>query len=65
MPTNPPGGTVFAITAAVLFGIALLLELLGQSIEGFVTPTTMALAGLAFLAVHMAGYGTRSSRRRR
>ena len=56
---------MFAITAAVLFGIALLLELLGQSIEGFVTPTTLALAGLAFLAVHMAGYGSRSGRRRR
>ena len=56
---------MFAIIAAVLFGIALLLELLGQSIEGFVTPTTLTLAGLIFVAVHMAGYGVRSGRRRR
>lgn len=56
---------MFAIIAAVLFGIALLLELLGTSIEGVITPNTLALLGLVFVAVHMAGYGTGWGRRTR
>lgn len=49
---------MFATIAAVLFGLALLLELLGESIQGLVTPRTLALAGLLFVALHVAGYGT-------
>ncbi|PSK97302.1 hypothetical protein CLV63_10820 [Murinocardiopsis flavida] len=56
---------MFATIAAVLFGIALLLELLGTSIEGLITPTTLALLGLVFVAVHLAGYGTGWPRRSR
>jgi hypothetical protein len=55
---------VFATIAAVLFGLALLLELLGESIAGLITTTSLALAGLIFLALHVAGYGTGWGRRR-
>ncbi|WP_159942665.1 MULTISPECIES: hypothetical protein [unclassified Nocardiopsis] len=49
---------MFATIAAILFGLALLLELLGESIQDLVTPRALALAGLLFLALHVAGYGT-------
>lgn len=50
---------MFATIAAVLFGLALLLNLLGESI-GIVGPTTLMLAGLLFLALHlMPGFGRR------
>ncbi|WP_211715360.1 hypothetical protein [Nocardiopsis sp. MG754419] len=55
---------MFATIAAVLFGIALLLEIIGQSYPDLVTPWTLTLAGLLFLALHSAGYGTRTGRRR-
>jgi hypothetical protein len=58
---------MFATLAAVLFGIALLLELLGESIQGLITPRTLSLAGLFFVSLHLAGYGTAwwGGRRRR
>lgn len=56
---------MFAIIAAVLFGIAVLFEILGLSIEGIVTTTTLMLTGLVFVALHMSGYGTRTGRRGR
>lgn len=56
---------MFATIAAILFGIALLLEVVGQSFPDLVTTWTLTLAGLPFLALHMAGYGTRSWGRRR
>lgn len=43
---------MFAIIAAVLFGLALLLDLIGESL-GFVTTGTLMLAGLLFLALHL------------
>ncbi|WP_017572218.1 hypothetical protein [Nocardiopsis halotolerans] len=56
---------MFATIAAILFGLALLLELLGENIQNLVTTTTLTLAGLVFLALHMAGYGSGAGRRRR
>jgi hypothetical protein len=44
---------VFAIIAAVLFGLALLLELIGESL-GVITPGTLVIAGLLFVALHLA-----------
>lgn len=41
---------MFAIIAAIFFGVALLLDLLGSG--HYVT--ALALAGLLFLALHMA-----------
>jgi hypothetical protein len=43
---------MFAIIAAVLFGLALLLDLLGESL-GIVSPGTLMLAGLLFVALHL------------
>jgi hypothetical protein len=43
---------MFAIIAAVLFGLALLLDLLGESL-GVVSPSTLMLAGLLFVALHL------------
>jgi hypothetical protein len=43
---------MFAIIAAVLFGLALLLHLIGESF-GPVSSTTLMLAGLLFVALHL------------
>lgn len=56
---------MFATIAAVLFGIAVLFEILGLNIEGIVTTTTLMLTGLVLVSLHIAGYGTRSPRRGR
>ena len=45
-----------AIIAAVLFGLALLFQLLGVSLA-FITPTVLMLAGLLCVALHLAGVG--------
>jgi hypothetical protein len=50
---------MFAIIAAVLFGLALLLNLIGEEV-GIITSTTLMLAGLLFVALHlMPGRGRR------
>lgn len=46
-----------AIAAAVLFGLALILELVGSSIP-VLTPTVLTTAGLLCVALHLAGIGT-------
>ena len=57
-----------AIIAAVLFGLALLFQLLGLSLS-VITATVLLYAGLLCLALHMAGVGSgvhvRSYTRRR
>ena len=45
---------MFAIIAAVLFGLALLLELIDETLGDLVTPTTLLLAGLLVFALHFA-----------
>jgi hypothetical protein len=45
---------MFAILAAVAFALALLLELIDEALGELVTPRTLALAGLLFLAVQLA-----------
>jgi hypothetical protein len=49
---------MFAIIAAFCFGFALLLDLINQSIGELFTPGTLTLAGLLFVALHLAGAGT-------
>jgi hypothetical protein len=44
---------MFAIIAAVLFGLALLLELIDETLGELFTPTTLSLAGLLFVALHL------------
>lgn len=51
---------MLAIIAAVLFGLALLLELLDESLGTLVTPFSLMLAGLLFVALNLApGWGRR------
>ena len=49
---------MFAIIAAVLFGLALLFELIGQSFGPVITVATLTTAGLLCVALHLAGAGT-------
>ncbi len=46
-----------AIIAAVLFGLALLFQLLNISLS-VITATVLITAGLLCLALHLAGVGT-------
>ncbi|ACU39316.1 hypothetical protein [Actinosynnema mirum] len=60
---------MLATIAAVIFGLALLLDLANASLGSVIEPATLTLAGLLFLALHMAGVGSAlrapSFRRRR
>lgn len=55
---------MFAIVAAVLFGLSLLLQLISVDL-GILTPTLLLTAGLLCVALHMAGVGSRSYSRGR
>jgi hypothetical protein len=55
---------VLAIVAAVLFGLALLFDLTGISVE-VITSSILITAGLLCLALHLAGVGSRAGGWRR
>ena len=57
---------MFAIIAAILFGLALLFELTATS-DGKITAGTLTTAGLLCVALHLAGVmtGWRGGRLRR
>ncbi len=46
---------MFAIIAAILFGLALLFELTGTTIGAKINVTTLTTAGLLCVALHLAG----------
>jgi hypothetical protein len=50
---------VFAIIAAIIFGLALLLDLLNTNLGAadLFSPMTLLFAGLLCVALHMAGWG--------
>ncbi|HEV2089323.1 MAG TPA: hypothetical protein VGR21_13525 [Cryptosporangiaceae bacterium] len=48
---------MLAIVAAILFGLALLLDLINQSLGTVITVQTLLLAGLLCVALHLAGVG--------
>ncbi len=48
---------MFAVIAAVLFGIALLLDIVGQHFGPLLDTGTLTLAGLLCVALHLAGAG--------
>lgn len=54
---------MFAIIAAVLFGLSLLLTLIGESLGTLVTPNTLNIAGFLFVALHLAGAASWRGRR--
>ena len=47
-----------AVIAAVLFALALLIDLAGISLGSVLTPTNLLTAGLLCVALHLAGIGT-------
>ncbi|WP_020523315.1 hypothetical protein [Catelliglobosispora koreensis] len=55
---------MYARIAAVLFGLALLFQIISFSAGNVITVTTMMLAGLIFVALHLGGIGTNWTRRR-
>ena len=56
---------MFAIVAAVLFGLALLLQLTSTSFGTVITAATLTTAGLLCVALHLAGVATAIPRYRR
>jgi hypothetical protein len=48
---------MLAFVAAILFGLALLLDFLDASVSDAFDNTTLVTAGLFFLALHLAGVG--------
>ncbi len=55
-PQGPQEDMMLAIAAAVVFGLAFLLNLLGSHLQHF-SSTTFILLGLLLLALHFAGVG--------
>jgi hypothetical protein len=49
---------MFAILAAVLFGLALIFDLANTNLGSTVNVGTLQLAGLLCIALHLAGIGT-------
>ncbi|MEV0252268.1 hypothetical protein AB0H76_37170 [Nocardia sp. NPDC050712] len=58
---------MLAIAAAVSFGLALLLDLIDESLGDTITTGTLVTLGFLLIALHLAGVGTaaRSWRGRR
>jgi len=48
---------MLAIVAAILFGLALLLDLTKQSLGDTITTGVLVTAGLLCVALHLAGVG--------
>lgn len=51
---------MLALVAAVLFFLALIFGLASLTVGTVLTPTTLLLAGLTCLALHVAGIGART-----
>jgi hypothetical protein len=51
---------MLAVIGAVLFALALILDLAGASLGSTVTSGTIVTAGLLCLALHLAGVGART-----
>ncbi|MET0235905.1 MAG: hypothetical protein ABW224_14770 [Kibdelosporangium sp.] len=52
---------MLAVIGAVLFALALILDLADASLGDTVTAGTIVTAGLLCLALHMAGIGSRTA----
>jgi hypothetical protein len=48
---------MFAIIAAVIFGLALILDWADARVSDAFTPQTLLMAGLLCIALHLAGVG--------
>jgi hypothetical protein len=49
---------MFAIIAAVIFGLGLILDWANATVSDAFTPGTLMMAGLFCLALHLAGVGS-------
>ncbi|MEV0970643.1 MULTISPECIES: hypothetical protein [Microtetraspora] len=49
---------MFALLAALFFLAALVFAIGGWAVGAVLTVTTLGVAGLFFLALHLGGYGT-------
>ncbi|PZG29297.1 hypothetical protein C1I98_32270 [Spongiactinospora gelatinilytica] len=49
---------MLAVVAAIVFGLGLLLDLVGVELGAGINATTFMLLGLLLLALHQAGVGT-------
>jgi hypothetical protein len=56
---------MLAIIAAVIFGLALLLDWANAKVSDAFTPQTLLFAGLLCLSLHLAGVGAGARVRRR
>ncbi|RZU12081.1 hypothetical protein EV645_5342 [Kribbella rubisoli] len=56
---------MFAIIAAVIFGLALILDWADARVSDAFTPQTLLMAGLLCIALHLAGVGAGRWGRRR
>ncbi|MEN3358369.1 MAG: hypothetical protein V7637_2351 [Mycobacteriales bacterium] len=50
---------MFAIIAAVIFGLGLILDWADAKVSDAFTPQTLMMAGLFCVALHLAGVGSR------
>jgi hypothetical protein len=64
MVADIPGGIMFGYIAALLFLIALIVQLAAAKIGHHIGFDTFIAAGLLALALHLAGIGTGWGRRR-
>jgi hypothetical protein len=55
---------MFAVIAAIIFGLGLLLDLFDVKTSDAFTPGTLMMAGLFCLALHLAGVGASTFRGR-
>ncbi|WP_345122594.1 hypothetical protein [Dactylosporangium darangshiense] len=58
-----PEADVFAVIAAILFAVALLIDLLGADTGPILDVGTLSLAGFLCIALHLAGAGAWSAGR--
>ena len=56
---------MIAILAAIMFGLALLLQMTSTSFGNVITAATLTSAGLLCVALHLAGVATAIPRYRR
>lgn len=56
---------MFAIIAAVIFGLALILDWADATVSDAFTPQTLLMAGLLCVALHLAGIGAATTWRGR
>jgi hypothetical protein len=61
--STPTKNPMFAVIAAILFGIALLLELFSKDFGSVINATSLTTAGLLCLALHLCGLATALPRR--